>query len=310
MPDQEFMQRVDDVRRFTRFYTRKMGVLQEGLLGSPYSLAEGRVLYEVAHHETTTATELGKELGLDAGYLSRILKGLNKRRLVRRTRSEHDGRQSVVSLTDDGQEAFAGINARSQAEVSRLLEQLSPPEQRRLTEAMGTVAELLGDEPQRRAPFILRPHQPGDIGWVIYRHGVLYAQEYGWDESFEALVAEIASRFVREFDSRNERCWIAEKDGENVGCVFLVRHSEDVAKLRLLLVEPSARGLGIGRRLVEECIRFARRRGYKRLELWTNDVLAAARHIYESAGFQLLDEEPHHSFGHDLVGQNWGLALQ
>lgn len=310
VPDQSFSRRVEEVRRFTRFYTRKMGVLQEGLLGSPYSLAECRVLYEIAHHETTTATELAKELGIDAGYLSRILKSLDTRGLIRRAPSEHDARQSVVSLAEDGQHAFAEINARSRAEVSRLLEHLSPPEQRRLTEAMDTVAGLLGDEPQRRVPYILRPHQPGDIGWVIQRHGALYAREYGWDESFEALVAEIAASFLRDLDPANERCWIAEKDGENVGCVFLVKHTAEVAKLRLLLVEPSARGLGIGQRLVDECIRFARQRGYQRIELWTNDVLAAARHIYEGAGFQLLDEERHHSFGHELVGQNWRLELQ
>lgn len=309
MPESELLQHVEAVRRFTRFYTRKMGVLEEGLLGSPYTLAEARILYEIAHHETTTATELGKELGLDAGYVSRLLKSLDKRGLIERSPSPQDGRRTLISLTDSGREAFSAINARSRGEVGGILERLSPADQCRLTEAMNLIEGLLGRESSQRAPYILRPNQPGDIGWVIQRHGALYAREYGWDETFEAFVADIASRFILEFDPGRERCWIAERDGENVGCVFLVRQSEAVAKLRMLLVEPGARGLGIGRRLVEECIRFARRCGYKQLDLWTNDILVAARHIYERAGFRLVDEEKHHSFGHDLVGQNWRLDL-
>lgn len=309
MTDPDFLQGVEAVRHFTRFYTRRIGVLHEGLLGSPFSLTEARILYEIAHHEETTATELGRELELDAGYLSRTLKGIENRGLIRRTPSKRDGRRSIVSLTDAGQEAFATMNARSRAEVSRMLERLSPAEQRRLTDAMTLIESYLGDGEPQRAPYILRPHQPGDMGWVIQRHGELYSEEYGWDDTFEALVAEIASRFIRELDPGNERCWIAEKDGQNVGCVFLVKQSPDIAKLRLLLVEPAARGLGIGRRLVEECIRFARQRGYRHMDLWTNDVLSAARHIYEKAGFRLLEEEAHHSFGHDLVGQNWRLDL-
>lgn len=309
MPGPELLQRVEQVRRFTRFYTRKMGVLQEGLLGSPYTLTEARILYEIARGPTT-ATGLGRELGLDAGYVSRLLKRLGKQGLIQRAPSPRDGRQSIISFTDKGRDAFEEINARSRTEVSRMLRHLSPSEQRRLTDAMAVIQESLDDEAPRRAPYILRPHQPGDIGWVIQRHGVLYAREYGWDETFEAFVAEIASRFVREFDPKNERCWIAERDGENVGCVFLVKQSADVAKLRMLLVDPGARGLGIGRRLVEQCIEFARRQGYKRLELWTNDILVEARHIYQRAGFRLVDEAPHHSFGHDLVGQNWSLELK
>ncbi len=309
MSEADLLRRVEAVRRFTRFYTRKIGVLQEGLLGSPFSLTEGRVVYELAHHETTTATELAKELGLDAGYLSRILQSFEQRGLIERRPSETDARQNVVSLTEQGQDGFALINTRSRNEVARMLEQMPPPGQRRLIDAMNTIESLLGDAPPRRVPYILRPHQPGDIGWVIHRHGVLYAVEYGWDETFEALVAEVAAKFIREFDARSERCWIAEKDGENVGCVLLVRQSDEVAKLRLLLVEPKARGLGIGGRLVDECIRFARLRGYAKVTLWTNDVLLGARRIYQAAGFRLVAEERHRSFGHDLVGETWDLDL-
>ncbi|MGF1610774.1 MAG: GNAT family N-acetyltransferase [Kiloniellales bacterium] len=309
MSQSEVAERVEAMRRFTRFYTRKIGVLHEGLLGSPLSLTEARVVYEIAHHETTTAGELARELGLDPGYLSRLLKGLEERGLVARRPSESDARQTILSLSPDGEEIFATINARSRAEVGAMLDQLAPADQARLVEAMATIKELLGDQPPRHAPVILRPHQPGDIGWVIARHGALYAQEYQWDESFEALVAEVAAKFLREFDPKWERCWIAERDGDNVGCVFLVRQSDELAKLRLLLVEPSARGLGLGKRLVEECIRFARRKGYRKITLWTNDVLTAARAIYVKAGFKLVAEEPHHSFGHDLAGQTWELEL-
>ena len=211
--------------------------------------------------------------------------------------------------TEEGQAGFALINARSRDQVAAMLERLSPAEQRRLTDAMGEIRGLLGDEPPRRVPYILRPHQVGDMGWVIQRHGVLYAQEHGFDETFEALVAEIAARFIQKLDARRERCWIAEKDGENVGSVFVVRESDEVAKLRLLLIEPKARGLGIGRRLVGECITFARLKGYRKLTLWTNDVLVAARRIYQQAGFRLVEQERHHSFGRDLVGENWELRL-
>lgn len=297
--------RIEAVRRFTRFYTRRMGVLHEGLLGSPFSLTEGRVIYEIAHHETTTASELAAELSLDAGYLSRILKSFETRGVIERRPSEADGRQTVISLTPSGEEAFAKVNAQSRHEVGAMLDTLACDDRARLVDAMAVIEELLGDAPPRRAPYILRPHQPGDIGWVIHRHGLVYAREYGWDETFEALVAEIAAGFIRNFDPERERCWIAEKDGENVGCVFVMRESDEVAKLRLLLVDARARGLGIGHRLVEECIRFARLKGYRRITLWTNDVLAAARHIYEKAGFRLVTEEPHHSFGKDLVGQYW-----
>lgn len=309
MVDPELPQRVEAVRRFSRFYTRKIGLLHEGLLGSPFSLAEGRVLYELAHHETATAAELAAELALDPGYLSRILKGFERRGLIRRRRADTDARRRVLSLTAAGEEAFSLINVRSRNEVTAMLERLGVEDRQRLTDAMQAIEDLLGDNPPRRVPYILRPPQPGDIGWVIHRHGVLYAQEYGWDESFEALVAEIAAGFLQRFDPSRERCWIAERDSENVGCVFLVRESDAVAKLRLLLVDPKARGLGIGRRLVAECIDFARLKGYRKLVLWTNDVLHAARRIYEQAGFRLVHEEPHRSFGRDLVGQTWELSL-
>ena len=309
MAERDAKRRVDAVRSFNRFYTKQIGVLHEGLLGSPYSLTEVRVLYELAHREQPTAAELGKELGLDAGYLSRILRGFEKRGLIARVRSRTDGRQSLLSLTADGKKAFAPLNARSHDEVAGMLDRLSAAEQDHLIGAMRVIEMLLGARPEPKVPYLLRPHQPGDMGWIIHRHGVLYAQEYGWDETFEALVAEIAAKFIRNLDPKRERCWIAEREGEIVGSVFLVRRSKTVGKLRLMYVEPKARGLGIGSRLVEECIRFARQAGYRKMVLWTNSVLAAARHIYEKAGFRLVHEEPHHSFGHDLVGETWELKL-
>lgn len=302
-------QRVAAVRRFNRFYTQKIGVLREGLLDSPFSLSEARVLYELAHREQPTATELGKDLGLDPGYLSRILRGFERRGLVRKTPSEADGRRNLLTLTRKGEEAFAPLNVRSRAEIGALLGSLTEAEQVRLVEAMHTIENLLGAQPEPKAPYLLRPHQPGDMGWVIHRHGVLYAQEYGWDQTFEALVAEVAAAFIRNYDARHERCWIAEKDGEIVGSVFLVKKSKTVAKLRLLYVEPKARGLGIGARLVVECERFARQVGYRKITLWTNSILHAARRIYEKAGYRLVASEPHHSFGHDLIGETWEKTL-
>jgi DNA-binding MarR family transcriptional regulator/GNAT superfamily N-acetyltransferase len=309
MIESDFDRRVGAVRRFNRFWTRQIGVLQDGYLESPFSLTEVRVLYEFAHREETTASELSKELGLDAGYLSRILRGFEERGLIGKKSSEADGRRSILWLTEQGREAFAPLDTRSHEVVGAMLGGLSPAEQGRLVEAMHTIEGLLGDQPERKVPYLLRPHQPGDMGWIVHRHGVLYAREYGWDERFEALVAEIVAEFIQQYDPKRERCWIAERNGEIVGSVFLVKQSEEVAKLRLLLVEPSARGLGIGRRLVQECVRFAKLTGYGKITLWTNDVLRAARRIYEEAGFRLVYEEPHHSFGHDLVGQTWELEL-
>ena len=310
MADAGFARRIAAVRRFSRFYTRQIGVLHEGLLGSPFSLTEGRVVYELAQREGATATELGGELGLDAGYLSRILRGFEERGLIGRRPSATDGRQSVLSLTERGREAFAAIDARSRDEIAAMLAKLSPADQGRLVEAMGAIEGLLGaPRSEPKVPYILRPHQPGDMGWVVHRHGALYADEYGWDERFEALVARVAAEFIERFDPRRERCWMAEMDGEAVGSVFLVRESDEVAKLRLLLVEPRARGLGIGACLVDECVRFARRVGYRRITLWTNSVLLPARRLYEKAGFRLVREEPHQSFGRDLIGETWELGL-
>jgi len=301
--------RVEAIRRFNRFYTQRIGVLREGLLQTPFSLTEVRVMYELAHREEPTATELSKELGLDAGYLSRILRDLSKRELIKKRPSKSDGRQTHLHLTRKGEKEFAALNARSNDEVAAMLSKLPASEQQRVVAAIHVIEEVLGAKPEHKASYLLRPHQPGDMGWIVHRHGVLYAQEYGWDEQFEALVARIVAEFIQNFDSRRERCWIAEKDAEIVGSVFLVKESKTEAKLRLLLVEPGARGLGIGKRLVAECVRFARQASYKKITLWTNSVLDAARYIYEEAGFQLIKEEKHHSFGHDLVGQTWELEL-
>lgn len=301
--------RIDSVRRFNRFYTKQIGVLQEGLLQSPFSLAEARVLYELAHRDRPTATILGTELGLDAGYLSRILRRLEKKALVGKTRSRDDGRESFLALTAAGRKAFAGLDRRSAGAVRALLSSCSVPDQGRLVGAMHTIEDVLGAPPPSSGKVVLRPHRAGDIGWVIHRHGALYAREHGYDTSFEALVGQIAARFLTKFDPARERCWIAECNGEIVGSVFLVRKSERVAKLRLLLVEPHARGLGIGRQLVGECIRFAREAGYRRITLWTQQGLDAARRIYEGAGFRLTKEVPHHSFGRDLVAQTWDMKL-
>lgn len=300
---------VEAVRRFSRFYTRQIGVLNEGLVGSEFSLTEARVLYELAHREVATAKDLAKSLALDPGYLSRILKNFEEHDLIRRQQSPTDARQHLLSLTESGQLRFGELNARSRDDMALMLNDLTPRQQQRLVTAMSEIETLLSAERESRVPYILRPHQPGDIGWVIQRHGMLYAHEYGWDETFEALVAEITAKFIKEFDPKRERAWIAEKDGENIGCVFLVRQSDEIAKLRLLLVDPKARGLGVGKRLVEECIKFAKVKGYKKITLWTNDILTTARRIYEQTGFTLIAEERHHGFGHHLVGQTWELEL-
>jgi DNA-binding MarR family transcriptional regulator/N-acetylglutamate synthase-like GNAT family acetyltransferase len=310
MPQEvNFDQRVAAVRRFNRFYTQKIGVVREAYLNMPMSLAEVRVLYELGNRERPSASELARDLGLDPGYLSRILARLAKSRIVSSERSSSDRRVSHIVLTEKGLRAFAEINARSRNEIGEWLGALSSPEQERLVGAMHAIEVLLEARPEAKTPYLIRPHQPGDIGWVVSCHGALYAREFGWDETFEALVAEIAAKFVRRFDPKRERCWIAEKDGENVGSVFLVRKSATVAQLRLLIVDPKARGLGIGHRLVEECIAFARRLGYRKIILWTNDILHAARRIYEAKGFTLVEEEKHRSFGKDLVGQIWELKL-
>src|SRR5580692_3652091 len=301
--------RVEAIRRFNRFYTRKIGVLQEGFLGSAFSLTQGRVLYELAHREKPTATALGTELGLDAGYLSRILRGFKKDGLIRAERSDSDGREALLSLTPRGRRAIATLDQRSNEDVTARLQGVSEADQQRLVTAMDSIESVLAPRAAESEPYILRPHQPGDVGWVVSRQGLLYAQEYGWDEQYEALAAKIAAHFIEKFDGRRERCWIAERKGETVGAVFLVKQSKTVAKLRLLHVEASARGLGIGKRLVEECVRFARRVGYERITLWTQSILLAARRIYKQAGFRCVGKKRHHSFGQDLVAETWELKL-
>jgi DNA-binding MarR family transcriptional regulator/N-acetylglutamate synthase-like GNAT family acetyltransferase len=301
--------RIDAVRRFNRFFTRRIGVLREGLLHTPYSLTEARILFEISRRAEVAASDLSRELGLDPGYLSRILARLEQKGLIDKVRSETDARRRLLLLTPQGQDAFSLLDSRSREEVAEMLCELSEGDQRRLLEAMQTIEGVLDKGFKFSEPFFLRQHRPGDMGWVVHRHGVLYAWEYGWDERFEALVAQIVADFVNNYDAARERCWLAEMSGEIVGCVFLVGASDTVAKLRLLLVEPEARDLGLGTRLVEECIRFARQSGYTTLTLWTNSVLDAARRIYEKHGFKLVEEEEHHSFGQDLVGQNWELTL-
>jgi len=311
--------RIETIRAFNRFYTRRIGVLHEGLLDSPYTLAESRLLWEFAHHENPTATDLAHALDLDAGYLSRLLRSFKERGLIKSTRSSTDARQVHLSLTAAGRKAFAPLNTRSREQVAGLLGALPEASQQQLLQAMASIEHLLGDQaPQHGAPpYLLRPHRPGDIGWVIARHGALYTQEYRWDMRFEALVARIAADFVDRFDPAREACWIAEREGSNVGSVFLVQARDassheplpGVAQLRMLLVEPTARGLGIGARLVDECERFARLVGYEKITLWTNSLLHAARGIYKKAGYSLVASESHHSFGHDLVGETWQKEL-
>jgi DNA-binding MarR family transcriptional regulator/N-acetylglutamate synthase-like GNAT family acetyltransferase len=301
--------RVTAVRQFNRFFTRRIGVLREGLLHSPYSLTEARIVFELAHRPDLTSSDVCRELGLDAGYLSRILARLEQQGLLEKVRSETDGRERLLRLTPEGEKAFALLDQRSRDEVAQMLAELSEEDQQHLLKAMATIQGVLGTSFKYADPFVLRFPEPGDLGWVIHRHGVLYAEEYRWNEQFEALVAQVVAEFITHFKAEQERCWIAEMNGEIVGSVFVVQASDTVAKLRLLLIEPKARGLGLGTRLVEECIRFARRRGYQKLVLWTNSVLVVARHIYEKTGFKLVAQEAHHSFGQDLIGETWELAL-
>jgi DNA-binding MarR family transcriptional regulator/N-acetylglutamate synthase-like GNAT family acetyltransferase len=301
---------IDVVRHFNRFYTQQIGVLSEGLLESPFSLTEARVIYELAQRGSAIASELANELRLDPAYLSRIVRKLEQRRLITKKSSGVDARQNVLSLTARGRKEFESLNQLSRNQVKEILNDLSPLDQTRLLGAMRTIEELLGTSlKDERLSYILRPPHAGDMGWVVQSNGSLYAQEYGWDETYEALVAQIIADFVKNYDRKKERCWIAEKDGENIGCVFLVKESNQVARLRLLIVDPKARGLGVGKRLVDECTRFARQAGYKKIVLWTNNVLVAARGIYEKAGYKLVKAEKHHSFGHDLIGETWELDL-
>jgi DNA-binding MarR family transcriptional regulator/GNAT superfamily N-acetyltransferase len=300
--------RVAAVRAFNRFYTARIGALRDGLLRTPHSLTEARVLYELGQREVTEVAELRRELDLDAGFLSRLLARLQSHGLVARERSTDDARRQRIRLTEDGVAAFAELDRRSADEIRAVLGALSEDDQKRLVAAMDTVHDVLTQAPPA-AGFVLRSPHPGDYGWIVQRHGALYAQQYGWDEGFEALVARIVADYAEEHDPRREAAWIAEVDGEPAGCVLCVRREDDVAQLRLLLVEPRARGRGIGARLIEECLRFAQRAGYTRITLWTNDVLHEARRLYERVGFELVESAPHHSFGHDLVEQTWARAL-
>jgi DNA-binding MarR family transcriptional regulator/predicted N-acetyltransferase YhbS len=303
-------ERVAAVRAFNRFYTNRIGVLGEGLLRTSHSLTEARVLYELGQREVTEVADLRRELDIDAGFLSRLLARLERNGLVARERSTDDARRQRIRLTDDGAEAFAELDRRSAQEIGAVLDALSAEDQGRLVAAMTEVREVLnGAAP---TAFVLRPPGPGDFGWIVQRHGELYAREYGWDETFEALVARIVADYVEHRDPRREAGWIAEVDGERVGCVLCVKRKDDdeAAQLRLLLVDPKARGRGVGGRLIEECLRFAQRTGYARITLWTNDVLHAARRLYERAGFELVESAPHHSFGHDLVEQTWAKRLE
>jgi DNA-binding MarR family transcriptional regulator/GNAT superfamily N-acetyltransferase len=297
------------LRRFNRFYTQKIGVLEEGYLKSPFSLAEGRVLYELAQRRHATATALSRDLGLDQGYLSRILARFERQGLIAKTPSPDDGRQTQLSLTAAGEAAYAPLEAASRTEIGALIERLSPSERVRVTEAVEVVERLVGGGPAPRVPYLLRPLQPGDIGWVTHRHGVLYAQDQGWNEKIETFTAEVLAKFLNGHDPKRERGWIAEREGAIVGSVFLMRESDEEGRLRLLYVEHSARGLGIGKRLVEECVTMARRVGYRRLVLWTHAILVPARRIYQQAGFRLVREERHSIFGPELVGEDWLLEL-
>ena len=298
-------------RHFNRMYTRYIGTLNEGLLNSEYSLAEARVLYELATRSAPKASEIAEGLGMDPGYLSRLLGKFERDGLLQKKTSEQDGRYAELTLTARGRSVFKKLNALSDEQARTALQGLPPTARTELIHCMGSIESILMQVDRRRLPYVLRPHRVGDMGWIVYREGLGYAEQYGWDETFEALAANIVSEFVANFEPSRERCWIAEIDGQNVGHVFLVKHPSQphTAKLRLLFVEPSARGTGLGHALVNECVRFARTAGYRKIVLWTQSILTAAHRIYERAGFHLVKEEPHHSFGHDLIGQEWELEL-
>jgi DNA-binding MarR family transcriptional regulator/GNAT superfamily N-acetyltransferase len=301
--------RVAAVRRFNRYYSSRMGLLRERLHQTPYSLTQARLLYELAHREDLTATDLCQELDLDPGYVSRLLKNFEKNDLLSRRPAPDDARRSHLTITKKGHTAFKPLEKASIQQVDEMLADLDEVDQRHLVDALETVERLLTSKSGDRPAYVLRPHQVGDMGWVVERHAVLYATEYGWDQQFEAMVAELVGAFIRNYQPDRERCWIAEIDGKRVGSVFLVEEDQKTARLRMLFIEGEARGHGIGRRLVEECTRFARQAGYTAMTLWTNDILHAARRIYEQAGFRLTASDAHHSFGQDLVGQTWDLDL-
>jgi len=304
--------RVDAVRRFNRFYTQRIGVLEDHYQHSPFSLAQARVLFELIQRDETTATQIARELGLDDGYLSRILRGFEKDGLIRRTASKADGRQSLLQPTARGRQRYAALDAATRQQIGTMLAALPPAAQQRVVAAMATIMTTLA--PSDAAPaLVLRGPRPGDFGWIVERHAVLYAREYGWTEPFEGLCAQIVADFANNHDPRRERCWIAERGGENAGSIFLVKDADspsgDVARIRLLLVEPWARGAGIGERLVQESIAFARGAGYRKITLWTHSILTGARRIYRRAGFVLVASRPHQSWGKPVVGETWDFQL-
>lgn len=298
------------MRRFNRFYTQQLGILQEAWLDSPFSLTEARVLYELTQREAMTATEIGSELGIDAGYLSRMMRDFDDKGLIARRPSPQDGRQTLVSLTAKGRRAFAPLEERSKAQVGRSIAELSNTDQRRLVAAMGTIRNLLErGSPAPREARLRQPHR-GDFGWIVSRHAELYAEEYGWVEPFEGLCAQIVADYLNNLDPKLERCWIAELNGEPVGCAMLVKDvTPGLARIRLVLLDPSARGLGLGTRLTQECVRFARKAGYAGITLWTHRVLTAARHVYQKAGFTLTSSESRKSWGQDVVSEIWDLRF-
>ena len=304
-----FNNRVSAFREFNRFYTQKIGVLRDGYLGGSLSLTRVRVLYEIANRKKTTASELSRDLALDPGYLSRIVKAFSRENIIERSRSTTDGRESFLRLTNDGRRVFVSLNDRAEIEISGLLNSIPPIQQERLIEAMQTIEHAFHPEQKHEVQYSLRAPRPGDLGWIVYRHGAVYAQEYGWNQEFEGLVAKIVAHFIEHYCPERERFWIAEMNGEIVGCVCIVQKSRAVAQLRLLLVEPKARGLGIGSRLVRECTTFAKNAGYEKITLWTNSVLRKARKVYQSEGYRLKHKERHHSFGHDLTSETWELRL-
>lgn len=309
--DTSLAPKVAAFRRFNRWYTRFLGVLDEEWLKGGYSLTEARVLYELATRRAPAAKEIGTALGIDPAYLSRILRRLEKDSLLKRTASRKDARSAHLALTRKGKSKFAKLNALSEEQAQGILKALPPSAQARLIDSMSEVERQLAPDEQEQKRFVLRPHRPGDMGWVVYREGALYAQEYGFDDTFEALVAQIVADFLTNFDPKRERCWIAELDGQNVGHIFLVKHPTEpsTAKLRLLLVEPSARGLKVGSTLVEECVSFARAVGYKKITLWTQSILVSARRIYQGVGFHLVEEKTNFQFGKQLMSQTWELDL-
>jgi DNA-binding MarR family transcriptional regulator/N-acetylglutamate synthase-like GNAT family acetyltransferase len=301
---------VAEFRRFSRFYTKQIGLLAKGFLKTRFSLTQARILYELANHEQLTASDIINELGIDPGHLSRILNNFEKEGLLHKVRSKSDSRRRILNLTPQGQNAFSVLNERSMEEAEGLLLRLTREERRRLLNAMQAIENILGDDSKPPTSYLLRFNSPGDIGWIIHRHGVLYSEEYGFDETFEALVAEILVQFIRKHDPKRECIWIAEQDGERVGAVMIVDAGEQIAQLRLLLVEPRARGSGIGKQLINECIKFSRRNRYRKIKLWTQSNLLEARHLYAKADFKMVEEYPHKSFGLNLIAEFWELSLQ